>query len=69
MIYPKKIEDSFETQRDNPGAYINKDNKALQAYKQTRDRVLNPVENNEINSLKEEIKELKQLLLKVLEGK
>lgn len=68
MFQPKKIDDSFETQRDNPGAYINKDNRALQAYKIARSKALNPVENDEINSLKEELKEIKQLLLKVLEA-
>jgi hypothetical protein len=67
---------SFELQKDNPGAYINKDMKSLQAYKEARNKILFPSSNNEINNLKEEIKELKdsvhtltQLLQKVLESK
>jgi hypothetical protein len=69
-------DNSYEIQRDNPGAYLNKDMQSLRAYKEARNKILFPSANNEINTLKEEIKEIKDsmselklLILKALESK
>lgn len=57
--------DGFLRSESNPGAIINVDNEALQAYKVRRSREL--TKQNEINSLKEEITELKNLISQLLE--
>lgn len=57
--------DGFLRSESNPGAIINVDNEALQAYKLRRSREAN--KQKEINSLKEEITELKNLISQLLE--
>lgn len=59
--------DGFLRQRENPGAIINVDNNGLKAYKQRRQA--ENARDSEINSLKQEISELKDLLKQVLEKK
>ena len=57
--------DGFLRSESNPGAIINVDNEALQAYKLRRSREVS--KQKEINSLKEEITELKNLISQLLE--
>ena len=57
--------DGFLRSESNPGAIINVDNEALQAYKLRRSREAN--KQKEINNLKEEITELKNLISQLLE--
>lgn len=59
--------DGFLRQQENPGAIINVDNNGLKAYKQRRQA--ENARDSEINSLKQEISELKDLLKQVLEKK
>ena len=67
----------YVTQKNNPGAVLNIDMNGLNVYKQARLKALNPQpENNEINIVKQELsevkdqlQELKSLLVKVLESK
>ena len=69
----------FVKQRDNHGAMINRDHSAYHAYIEQRNAILNKKntsKEDEINNLKEDVKELKSsiddiknLLVKVLESK
>lgn len=56
----KKTQDGFIRDVNNLGAVINTDNNALQAYKMKKQK------NKEIDNLKEEIKDIKQLLEKLI---
>lgn len=53
--------DGFVRQPDNPGATISTDYKGLAAYKLRKQR------EDEINTLKDDVKEVKDLLNKLLE--
>jgi hypothetical protein len=53
--------DGFVRQPDNPGATLNVDTKGLAAYKLRKQR------ESEINTLKDDVKEVKDLLNKLLE--
>jgi len=57
--------DGFKRRSDNQGAVINVDKNGLQAYKIRREKETNKL--NEINSIREEVAELKSLLSQVLE--
>ena len=57
--------DGFKRRSDNQGAIINVDKNGLQAYKLRREKETNKL--NEINSIREEVAELKSLLSQVLE--
>ena len=69
----------YVKQRDNHGALINRDHSAYHAYIEQRNAILNKKnisKEEEINTLKNEVKELKSsiddiknLLVKVLESK
>jgi len=69
------ISDTFEPQRNNPGALLNKDFTGLEAYKAQRKRHFETEQKlSEINTLKEEVSSIKndltsikELLIKVLE--
>jgi len=67
--------DGFEVPKNNPGALINTNLVALEEYKKTRKELsLNKDSNvdilkQEINTVKNDLSELKNLLLKVLENK
>jgi hypothetical protein len=52
----KKTKDGFMRDMNNPGAVINTDNNALQAYK------LKKQKDKEIDNLKNEVKDIKRLL-------
>jgi hypothetical protein len=73
----KIVDDQFVVQRGNPGAIINKDLEALNAYREARiKRFKEQQASNEINTIKEEvnnlksdISQIKDLLIKVLENK
>lgn len=64
VVIPK---DGFVRSETNPAAIVNVDNDALKAYKIKRDR--DKQKTNEINTLREEVAELKQLLYKLLSEK
>tara|TARA_R110000851_G_scaffold39966_6_gene101124 strand:+ start:7977 stop:8162 length:186 start_codon:yes stop_codon:yes gene_type:complete len=57
----EKSEDSFIRSDDNHGSVVNTDNNALKAYK------LKKQKNKEIDNLKEEVKEIKDMLGLILE--
>ena len=57
----KKSKDGFIRDRNNPGAVINTDNSALQAYK------LKKQKDKEVDLLKEEVKDIKQMLTLILD--
>jgi len=57
----KKTKDGFIRDMNNPGAVINTDNSALQAYK------LKKQKDKEVDTLKEEVKDIKQMLTLILE--
>lgn len=59
--------EGFVRSQTNPKAIINVDNEALKAYKMQREAAKQ--KNNEINSLRSEVNELKQLLYKLLSEK
>lgn len=67
----------FVVQKNNNGALLNYNMRALKAYKEARKKALNSAsENDQINNLKEElntlksdINDIKALLIKVLETK
>jgi hypothetical protein len=62
MINKTQIpQDSFIRQNDNPGAVLNTDSSGLAAYKKRKNR------ENEINTLKEEVSEIKSLLTTILQ--
>jgi hypothetical protein len=56
-----KTSDGFVRQVSNPGASLNTDNTGLAAYKLRKQR------ESEINTLKDDVKEVKDLLNKLLE--
>lgn len=51
----------FSRQKDNPGSVVNTDNDALRAYKKRKQR------ENEINTIKNEVNEIKLLLQQLIE--
>ena len=55
----------FRRSATNPGALINTDNAGLKAYKLAKQKAIK--DRSEINSLKEEISELKDLVKQLLE--
>lgn len=57
----KKSIDGYIRSQNNPGAALNTDNAALQAYKKRKHR------DNEIDNIREEVKDIKLLLTQVLE--
>lgn len=57
----KKTKDGFIRDMNNPGAVINTDNSALQAYK------LKKQKDKEVDLLKEEVKDIKNMLTLILE--
>lgn len=63
MIKPIVGDDGFYRQETNPGAVINKDTNALKAYK------LRKQKENEINNIKQEVAEIKEMLKILIENK
>lgn len=59
--------DGFVRSNTNPNAIVNVDNEALRAYKLKRKQ--DSLKNKEINSLRNEVDELKQLIHKLLSEK
>jgi hypothetical protein len=59
--------EGFVRSETNPSALVNVDNEALKAYKMKREA--DKHKTNEINSLRNEVAELKQLLYKLLSEK
>lgn len=57
--------DGFLRSTDNPGAVINVDNKSLQAYKSQRESLRR--KEHEINTLRNEVNELKGMMAQLLE--
>ena len=57
--------DGFVRQEDNPGAIINVDKNGLQAYKLRREAEKR--KENDINNLREEMSEVKDMLRQLLE--
>ena len=57
----KETEDSFVRDNNNTGCVLNTDNNALKAYK------LKKQKNKEIDNLKEEVKDIKNMLALILE--
>ena len=57
----KETEDSFVRDNNNTGCVLNTDNNALKAYK------LKKQKNKEIDNLKEEVKDIKNILTLILE--
>lgn len=57
--------DGFVRMNENEGAIINTDNNALKAYKLQREA--ERAKNNEINNLKQDVQEIKDLLSQLLE--
>jgi|TARA_E500000318_G_scaffold56198_1_gene52286 hypothetical protein len=57
----KETEDSFVRDNNNTGCVLNTDNNALKAYK------LKKQKNKEIDNLKEEVKDIKNMLTLILE--
>jgi hypothetical protein len=57
----KETEDSFLRDNNNTGCVLNTDNNALKAYK------LKKQKNKEIDNLKEEVKDIKNMLTLILE--
>jgi len=55
-----KSTDGFKRAADNPGAVINTDNAALQAYKAKKNK------EREFDTLKEEVKDMKVMLAAIL---
>lgn len=61
----EKPVDGFVRMSGNEGAIVNTDNNALKAYKLQRDA--ERAKNNEINNLKQDVQEIKDLLSQLLE--
>ena len=61
---------SFIKSKENGGAIINVNNEALDAYKRQR-QLLNDKKNNDerLNKLEDSIQELKEIVLKLANGK
>lgn len=57
--------DGFIRSENNPGAIVNTDNRALQAYKMQKE--IERRKNNEINTLRDEVTELKGIVSQLLE--
>lgn len=57
----KTTKDGFVRDNNNPGAVINVDNQALKAYKAKKNK------DKEFDVLKQEVKDIKSLLNKILE--
>jgi DNA-binding transcriptional regulator YhcF (GntR family) len=57
--------EGFLRQDDNPGAVVNVDNSALQAYKLRRKTETR--KEDEINSIKQEVTDIKKMLSLILE--
>jgi len=57
----KETEDSFVRDNNNTGCVLNTDNNALKAYKIKKQK------NKEIDNLKEEVKDIKNMLTLILE--
>jgi len=57
----KETEDSFVRDNNNTGCVLNTDNNALKAYK------LKKQKNKEIDNIKEEVKDIKNMLSLILE--
>jgi hypothetical protein len=55
-----KSSDTFVRQSDNPGAALNTDKRGLEAYKKRKER------ENEINNIKQEVADIKNLLQQIL---
>lgn len=73
----KNEKSDFIQQKNNSGALLNFNMKALQAYKKNRERILNPQQEieeinklkEELNTVKNELSDIKTLLIKALESK
>ena len=59
------MKDGFLRMDENPGAVVNNDSTGLKAYKLAKQRAKQ--QNDEINTLKTEVSELKQMLTQLLE--
>ena len=59
------MKDGFVRMDQNPGAVVNNDSTGLKAYKLAKQRAKQ--QNDEINTLKTEVSELKQMLTQLLE--
>ena len=57
--------EGFLRQKDNPGAVVNVDNSALQAYKLRRKAEMR--KEDEINNIKQEVADIKNMLSLILE--
>ena len=53
--------DGFERSKSNPGAVLNNDRQALEAYKKKKNK------NKEIDNLKQEVSDIKEMLYKILD--
>jgi hypothetical protein len=53
--------DGFERSNSNPGAVLNSDRQALEAYKKKK------MKNKEIDNLKKEVSDIKEMLCKILD--
>lgn len=53
--------DGFERSKLNPGAVLNSDRQALEAYKKKKNK------NKEIDNLKQEVSDIKEMLYKILD--
>ena len=60
MKNKENLIDTFVRQPENPGSVLNTDRAALAAYKKRKQR------ENDINTLKEEVGEIKQMLLQLI---
>jgi hypothetical protein len=68
MSQPKILPtDGFMRQPDNPGSIVNVDKRSLGAYKLKREKQLQ--EETDINKLREEMSEIKDMLKQLLEKK
>lgn len=62
--------DGFKRMPDNPGALVNTNKSALEAYKLQKKRFEDfNKQKEEINTIKSELSDIKQLLVKLLESK
>jgi hypothetical protein len=62
-----KSTDGFVKQPDNPGSSLNTDLAGLKAYKLRKQK--EQQKENEINNLKQELSEIKDLLLKLIDNR
>jgi len=62
--------DGFKRMPDNPGALVNTNKSALEAYKMQKKKFAEfNKQKEEINTIKSELSDIKQLLVKLLESK